>query len=123
VEGFVFEAIRSRAPTSAGMLGVLAKPEQLHPEWWVNYAFWNMLHESFGLQRPQMRWMQKYLSDHLIEIAQDNLLGQCTTGHSCKDKARVALQELLASRQQQQYLAGNASKTAGDAAAAVIVAM
>ena len=123
VEGFVFEAIRSRAPTSAGMLGVLAKPEQLHPEWWVNYAFWNMLHESFGLQRPQIRWIQNYLSDHLIEIAQDNLLGQCTTGHSCKDKARVALQELLASRQQQQYLAGNASKTAADAAAAVIVAM
>jgi len=98
VEGFVFEAVRSRAPTSAGMLRMLAVPKELHPEWWVNYAFWNMLHDAFGLQRPQLQWMQQYLSEHMIEIARENLMGQCTTGHSCKEKARVALEELLASR-------------------------
>lgn len=98
VEGFFFEAVRSRAPTSAGMLRMQVVPKELHREWWVNYAFWNMMHEAFGLQRPQLRWMQQYLSDHLIEIARDNLMGQCTTGHSCKEKAREALEELLASR-------------------------
>jgi len=106
VEGFVFEAVRSRAPTSAGMLRMLAVPTELHAEWWVNYAFWNMLHDAFGLQRPQLQWMQQYLSEHMIEIARENLMGQCTTGHSCKEKARVALQELLASR-------GNASSSSG----------
>ena len=96
--GFVFDAIRSRSPTSAGMLRMQADAHELHPEWYVNYAFWDVLHESFALQRPVMGWVQEYLTEHLLEVARDNLLGQCTTGHSCKEKARVALEELLASR-------------------------
>jgi hypothetical protein len=33
--------------------------------------------------------MKTYLSEHVIDIARDNLLGQCTTGHSCKETAKV----------------------------------
>jgi hypothetical protein len=88
VHTFIFEAIRSRTPTSAGMLNVVGEREDNDPNTvkspWVTYAYWNMLHESFRIQREQVQWMHHYLSDHLIEIAHDNLLGQCTTGHSCK---------------------------------------
>jgi hypothetical protein len=89
VRTFVFEAIRSRTPTSAGMLNVIGEVGD-NSTWqspWLVYAYWNMLHESFGIQREQVQWMQQYLSEHLIDIARDNLLGQCTTGHSCKVRA------------------------------------
>jgi hypothetical protein len=91
VHTFIFEAIRSRTPTSAGMLNVgVAEIDNDNANTvtstspWATYAYWNMLHESFRIPRQQVQWMQHYLSDHLIEIARDNLLGQCTTGHSCK---------------------------------------
>lgn len=86
VHTFIFEAIRSRTPTSAGMLNVVGETvdNSVLTSPWVMYAYWNMLHESFGIQREQAQWVQQYLSDHLIDIARDNLLGQCTTGHSCK---------------------------------------
>jgi Putative rhamnosyl transferase len=85
VENFVFCAIRSRTPTSAGMLHVqLTDETMVDPRSWLNYAYWEMVHESFGLNRQQMKQMNRYLMDHLVSIAQENLLGQCTAGHSCK---------------------------------------
>lgn len=98
IESFVFEAVRSRSPTSAGMLKIQAEVDKLHNTWWVNYAFWNMLQQSFGIHRDSLQWMNAYLADHLIDIARDNLLGQCTTGHSCKESARGELEQLIASR-------------------------
>jgi hypothetical protein len=84
VENFVFEAIRSRSPTSAGMLGVEVPPEGIATDGWLYYAFMNMIRAKFGISSQQLMWINHYLSDHLVEIAEDNLLGQCTTGHSCK---------------------------------------
>jgi hypothetical protein len=92
VHTFIFEAIRSRTPTSAGMLnaaGEVVDNSAVQSPLLV-FAYWNMLHESFGIQREQVKWMQQYLSDHLIDIARDNLLGQCTTGHSCKVRNYLA---------------------------------
>jgi hypothetical protein len=92
VHTFIFEAIRSRTPTSAGMSNVVGdtvdNSDAQSP--WLIYAYWNMLHESFGIKREQAQWVQQYLSDHLIDIARDNLLGQCTTGHSCKVRNYLA---------------------------------
>jgi len=83
IENHVFEAVRSRTPTSAGMLNIHAD-DIVNPESWAHYAYWDMLHESFGLNRESLKWMNHYLTVHLLEIAEDNLVGQCTTGHSCK---------------------------------------
>jgi Putative rhamnosyl transferase len=96
VETFVFEAIRSRSPTSAGMLNIQA--DAPYDTWWVHYVFWNMLHESFGITRQNIQWIQSYLTLHLIDIARDNLLGQCTTGHSCKVSAKQELEQLILTR-------------------------
>lgn len=98
IESLVFEAIRSRSPTSAGMLDIHPDATKLYDTWWVNYVFWNMVHESFGIRRDALEWMNSYLSEHLIDIAKDNLLGQCTSGHSCKESAKKDLERLVASR-------------------------
>jgi hypothetical protein len=84
VENFVFEAIRSRSPTSAGMLRVEVVSKETATDPWLYYAFLNMIHGKFGIHEQQLKWMNQYLSDHLEEIAEENLMGQCTTGHSCK---------------------------------------
>jgi hypothetical protein len=141
VENFVFCAIRSRTPTSAGMLHVqLTDETMIDPRSWLNYAYWEMVHESFGLNRQQMKQMNQYLMDHLVSIAQENLLGQCTAGHSCKvrfrsiflvswrspvaiplprsshivpmqDKAKRELQKLLATRHNASIVANQLSET------------
>ena len=90
VQKHSFEAIRSRTPTSAGMLAVLVETPELDPgDAWLEYALWDVLHDSFGLSRVQIIWMQSYLTQHLQQIGQDNLRGQCTTGHSCKVRKQL----------------------------------
>jgi hypothetical protein len=102
IETFLFEAIRSRTPTSAGMLQITA--DHIYDSAYVHYMFWNMLHSSFGIVRSHLRYVQQYISDNLIPISQDNFLGQCTTGHSCKESAKKELQQLILSRQQQKEI-------------------
>ena len=94
--GFVsshsFNAIRSRTPTSAGMMAVLVEPPDLSAQQdaeWFEYICWKALSRDFGLDRPEMAWMQSYLTRHLQEIGNDNLRGQCTTGHSCKVRSML----------------------------------
>ena len=98
METFIFEAIRSRTPTSAGMANIEMNIQDEVKSTWVTYAYWNMLHESFRIRREHLQWLHGYLSEQLIDIARDNLVGQCTTGHSCKEEARQSLQGLIASR-------------------------
>ena len=98
VETFVFEAIRSRSPTSAGMLKIEVQPKEVATDGWLYFAFLDMVHEKFGITLQHLEWINQYFTDHLQEIAEENLRGQCTTGHSCKDSARKSLEELIASR-------------------------
>ncbi|KAL7565284.1 hypothetical protein ACA910_014575 [Epithemia clementina (nom. ined.)] len=151
---FTFDAIRSRTPTSAGMLEVLAastatvpsdpdselwqdptrtsqhgqevgrkldsaalaasiatsssssstttshhdkQPHELHQSTpWMQYAFWHFLYESFYISRDQVLYVQNYFQgSRLFAIAQDNLLGQCTSFHSCKESSKLHLQTIL----------------------------
>jgi hypothetical protein len=82
VDDLIFGAARSRTPTSAGMLNVEA-PSVIE-KGFLKYAYWDVMHDAFGLDRYKMKSINKYLSEHIVEIARDNLMGQCTTGHSCK---------------------------------------
>ena len=54
-----------------------------------------MLHSSFGVLRQKVNWVNQYISDHLVDIAYDNLMGQCTTGHSCKVSVCMCVAHLL----------------------------
>jgi hypothetical protein len=116
-----FEAVRSRTPTSHGMLDILLgsgvsattknddrqqrkveededqqEEEEEVEDAWLNYAYWDILNRGFRIQREQIRFVQEYLMDNLAEIAKENLLGQCTTGHSCKPEAKQALETIIA---------------------------
>jgi cytoskeletal protein RodZ len=110
VETFLFEAIRSRCPTSAGMLQIQTNMNSIHTQntntFYIHYMFWNMLYQSFTISRQHIRYIQEYITEHLIPIANDNLVGQCTTGHSCKESAKHELQLLIQSRISQQSKRG-----------------
>lgn len=87
------EAVRSRTPTSAGMKNVgIGK---------LNYtaeeidAQWEYMLETFGVRRERAAAANKYIHTHLVSILQDNLNGQCSHGHSCKEKARQQLLSMI----------------------------
>ncbi|CAB9522524.1 expressed unknown protein [Seminavis robusta] len=103
-------AIRGRTPTSAGMQFVLGpkhtsylSPEseaalglqtvqQLHDK---QPMMWNSVTRRFLISKESIARLRVFLTDHLRGIAQDNLEGQCTPGHSCKNSSKVILTELL----------------------------
>jgi hypothetical protein len=53
------------------------------------------LKENFHIQIEDLIAMNQYVSEHLKELAEDNLKGQCTQGHSCKGSSKEQLQKLL----------------------------
>ena len=101
-------ALRARTPTSTGMTNVAIantasantsdptskeasreppiEPEQLQLLQWIE--------RDFGIQREAFRETRQLLVDRLARIAADNLRGQCTTGHSCKNSTKQLLQQL-----------------------------
>ena len=87
VNEFPFCAIRSRTLTSAGMKDL--SPTRI----WPKAQLWNLIHDKFHIESTSD--VQAYMRDHLVEIAKDNLSGQCTSGHSCKLQAKEDLQRLI----------------------------
>ncbi len=55
----------------------------------------NCLQQGFHVGIDKMKQVNGYMQSHVVEIAADNLLGQCTHGHSCKNSTREALEELV----------------------------
>jgi len=52
---------------------------------------WKILRLDFGIDRQRVQRAQTYMVENRREIAYQNSLGQCTTGHSCKDEAKEQL--------------------------------
>ncbi|CAJ1947781.1 unnamed protein product [Cylindrotheca closterium] len=92
-EAFLLGALRSRTWTSAGMMRVEADAQVGSPE--VIRKLWLLLHKRFAVEPERVKELMKYFEANRKEIAQENLLGQCTTGHSCKDSAKQALQSYM----------------------------
>jgi len=111
---YVIHALRSRTLTSAGMDGVgnsdlqknnttemgargtnttsaegSAKPNRMET------LLWKVLENNFAIDASNVKRTQRFLKEHRLQIALENSLGQCSTGHSCKDKARERLQKIL----------------------------
>lgn len=103
-------AIRGRTPTSAGMQFVLGpkhtsylspeseaalglhRIETLHAR---QGMMWDTVVRRFQIPKASIAQLRMFLTEHLNGIAKDNLDGQCTPGHSCKNSSRVILKELL----------------------------
>lgn len=97
-------ALRARTPTSAGMLNVLlghkvkmdrkyvagAKKQEI-----IQQQLWEATTPRFGLAPEQGSHLRSYLKEHLQSIAVDNLRGQCSSGHSCKESSKILLQAIV----------------------------
>lgn len=66
-------AIRARTPTSAGMNEVGRDYDHNKSNLPV---FWTHLEDKFNIQRQSLVNTQRYLAQHVVEIAKDNLEGQ-----------------------------------------------
>lgn len=95
-------AIRARTPTSAGMKNVGEREElkaldakAIKEQEQLNELRWQVLRKSMGIDTSSATNVNNYMQDHLVEIARDNLKGQCSVGHSCKKNAKEKLKALL----------------------------
>ena len=80
-------AIRSRTPTSAGMLGVnpdFTQREYIKKQGNLTGIMWKSMFSDFFIRDRQLVETNLYFADHIYDIAEENARGQCTTGHSCK---------------------------------------
>ncbi len=94
VDDLTFSAIRSRTWTSAGMQNV-ASPDQHIPADVLNkitQELWTFLEGRFHMSQDDAFETQRFLYKHQAQIAYENLLGQCTSFHSCKQQAKEALE-------------------------------
>ncbi len=93
VDDLSFVAVRSRTPTSAGMKDISLQKEILDTE--RVKMVWKALDKLFFVSKQQAVETNAYVLEHLTAIAKDNLEGQCTSGHSCKNSSFVILQSLV----------------------------
>ena len=94
VEDLLFCAVRSRTSTSAGMLKIKADPRSLL-ETPLMEKLWELMEERFEISRTVVEGTQEFLIEHQRQIAYENLLGQCTKGHSCKPQAKEELLKFI----------------------------
>jgi hypothetical protein len=96
VTNFDYCALRSRTPTSASMANVnsnggkiyrLAAEEALKR--------WKNVIEEFALIPEKTKRVNDYFFDNMKPILEESLQGQCTEGHSCREEAKAALEELI----------------------------
>ena len=57
-------------------------------------VLWAGIEEFMHITRAESEQTKIYLEQHLAQIAADNLKGQCTKGHSCKNSTRVLLEKI-----------------------------
>lgn len=107
-------AVRARSPTSAGMANLILDAtmtqsgnaaatmhkhnlQKLQKSRWKTLQddLWLTLPLVFGIVPARVWQAREYLEAHMVNIVRDNLAGQCTKGHSCKELSKQALQVLL----------------------------
>lgn len=97
-------ALRARTPTSAGMLNVLLGQKEMVAGRYVKGAkkqesvqnqLWAVTTPRFGFTTEDASRLRVYVKEHLRSIAEDNLRGQCSDGHSCKESSKLVLQAII----------------------------
>ena len=102
-------AVRARTTTSAGMANVitghsdidqrngfqrLAKNKRFVKQFNQQQMFWTGLSAWLGVSLDEAKFARSIVVGRMAEIAQDNLKGQCTGGHSCKNGTKAVLGRL-----------------------------
>ncbi|KAL9182552.1 hypothetical protein ACHAXT_013204 [Thalassiosira profunda] len=91
-------AVRSRTPTSAGMMGIQPDKNQMEiarkmPK--ITHQMWRILRREFTIPNEQLVATNAYFAKHVYDIAEENARGQCTAGHSCKTSSKDLLQQYV----------------------------
>eukprot|EP00578_Thalassiosira_sp_NH16_P017051 CAMPEP_0181126456 /NCGR_PEP_ID=MMETSP1071-20121207/27644_1 /TAXON_ID=35127 /ORGANISM="Thalassiosira sp., Strain NH16" /LENGTH=380 /DNA_ID=CAMNT_0023212069 /DNA_START=586 /DNA_END=1725 /DNA_ORIENTATION=- len=101
-------AVRARTTTSAGMNNVVTgnayadrmngiqnlpqdKQSKLITQYFHRRELWRALGDLFLISKEAARFAKSIIVERTNEIALDNLRGQCTPGHSCKNETRAIL--------------------------------
>jgi hypothetical protein len=96
-------ALRARTPTSAGMLNVVYNGTSFNSKYLqgaekqraIQDRMWYVVKRLFGFSKRNARAINRYMGDHMKVIAEENLLGQCTPGHSCKTSSQILLKSIV----------------------------
>jgi hypothetical protein len=79
-----FPVVRSRTPTSTGMSDVFVSDERMLNEVDQTMDRLKVLQVDYNISRDDLQGLNKYMEEHVFDIAKENLKGMCTKGHSCK---------------------------------------
>eukprot|EP00581_Thalassiosira_minuscula_P013163 CAMPEP_0183728592 /NCGR_PEP_ID=MMETSP0737-20130205/28462_1 /TAXON_ID=385413 /ORGANISM="Thalassiosira miniscula, Strain CCMP1093" /LENGTH=508 /DNA_ID=CAMNT_0025960585 /DNA_START=143 /DNA_END=1669 /DNA_ORIENTATION=+ len=104
-------AVRARTVTSAGMNNVItgidnvdettsgfkAKRQDQHliQQYFRQKEIWRILAEDFAVSNEGATYARSLIVGRMHFIAEENLRGQCTPGHSCKNQTRGMLEKLI----------------------------
>lgn len=96
-------ALRGRTPTSAGMLNVVVNGTSFNQQYLsgakkqrkIQDRMWYVVKRLFGFTKKDAKSINEYMEYHMRDIANENLLGQCTTGHSCKQSSQILLKSIV----------------------------
>ena len=56
---------------------------------------WPILEEYFSIKETTIKATHQYLNNHLQEMVEENLKGQCTKDHSCSEGIKKKLKNLI----------------------------
>lgn len=85
------QAVQARTPTSHGMGG-------FHKEYKPNrdsHKLWSILSSSFNISKDRTTAVIDDFRQNILDIAKDNLAGQCTEDHSCARFSRKYLERII----------------------------
>ena len=103
-------AIRARTTTSAGMANVITGNDELDKanplkriskkiyiqQYFQQNKLWYGATHLLRIPNHSVQFARSIIMERMQEIAHDNLSGQCTAGHSCKNGTKIVLQSLAA---------------------------
>eukprot|EP00977_Amphora_coffeiformis_P024099 scaffold15076_cov155-Amphora_coffeaeformis.AAC.3 len=96
VDTLEYPALRTRTPTSASMVGVTVQAvDSFAVDKQVGKELWSKVSSSFAVKREEVRGAHQHLTDHMVQILQDAVQGQCSHGHSCRKEATEELRSFL----------------------------
>ena len=85
------DAVRTRTPTSAGMLDIDLVYKLSDNK---SKMLWETLIDSFSISKKGAYEANSYIHSNMESIALENAMGQCSKGHSCKIKSKEKLLRL-----------------------------
>ena len=96
IKNFDFCALRSRTPTSASMANVNSNGGKIYRLAAEEAVLrWRDVIKDFALLPANTEAVNDYFFMNMKPILEESLRGQCTEGHSCREEAKTAIEDLI----------------------------